>query len=307
MTDNYPLLANRLTSQTEFTQEEWDELGIKDMKLLDYICADKFYFQPSPPSGRIIAVRWDQQQDNSKKFDEPPNQVNLSAEHVRGLHIEVQARDQASNERMRLGGIVFSWEEGQHLKRVPYFIVPDGWAKESSFVDMVIQGMKLKTPNMVCAIHVGRPEPRACTICTRGTHAQMAHTHRFSTSTRSRSQSVVGTRNGTTLPRTGSLRCIHEQCVSNVSSLQAHLLDILHIHPSHTSPNHTPRAVTGGQGSITTRGSRRAEHECRGGGQVHGLGCGGSRAGYSRRCRPGVHASEGVDAGDASAWRGGHV
>lgn len=178
MTENYPHLANRLTSQTEFTQEEWDDLGIKDMKLLDYICADKFYFQPSPPSGSMIAVRWDQQQDNSKKFDEPPNQVNLSAEHVRGLHVEVQARDQVSNERMRLGGIVFSWEEGQHLKRVPYFIVPDGWAKESSFVDMVIQGMKLKTPNMVlCAIHVRRTEPHACAGCTRGTHAQMAHTH----------------------------------------------------------------------------------------------------------------------------------
>ena len=168
---------------------------------------------------------------------------------------------------MRLGGIVFSWEEGQHLKRVPYFIVPDGWAKEPSFVDMVIQGMKLKTPNMVlCAIHVRRTEPHACAGCTRGTHAQMAHIHRFSISTQSRSQSVVGTRNGTTPPRTGSLRCIHEQCISNVSSLQAHLLDILHIYPSHTSPNPTPRAVTGGLCSITTRGSRRAEHECRGGG-----------------------------------------
>ena len=162
MTENNPLLANRLTSQTEFTQEEWEDLGIKDMKLMDYICADKFYFQPSPPSGSIIAVRWDQQQDNSKKFDEPPNQVNLSAEHVRGLHVEVQARDQVSNERMRLGGIVFSWEEGQHLKRVPYFIVPDGWAKESSFVDMVIQGMKLKTPNMVCALSCAQNRAPRC-------------------------------------------------------------------------------------------------------------------------------------------------
>ena len=35
------------------------------------------------------------------------------------------------------------------MKRVPYWIVPDAWAKDPAFVDRVIEGMKLATPNMV--------------------------------------------------------------------------------------------------------------------------------------------------------------
>ena len=63
----------------------------------------------------------------------------------------MQEATQSNSEKMRQGGIVFSWDEGKHLKRVPYFIVPDSWAKDAAFVDMVVQGMKLKIPNMVLA------------------------------------------------------------------------------------------------------------------------------------------------------------
>ena len=50
---------------------------------------------------------------------------------------------------MLQGTICFSWEDGRFLKKVPYFIVPDGWENDPALLDRVVQGMNLTMPNMV--------------------------------------------------------------------------------------------------------------------------------------------------------------
>lgn len=66
-----------------------------------------------------------------------------------GIWEEVHETRGSLAEPMRTGGICFSWECGRHLQKVPYFVVPDAWAKDPALVERVAEGMKLKVPNMV--------------------------------------------------------------------------------------------------------------------------------------------------------------
>jgi hypothetical protein len=61
-----------------------------------------------------------------------------------GIWEEVHEARGSLSEHMRTGGICFSWECGRNLKKVPYFIVPDAWAKDPALVERVAEGLKLK-------------------------------------------------------------------------------------------------------------------------------------------------------------------
>ena len=66
-----------------------------------------------------------------------------------GIWEEVKEVTSSMQEPMRKGGVCFAWNQRQHTKRVPYFIVPDAWARDPAFVDRVADGLGLEVPNML--------------------------------------------------------------------------------------------------------------------------------------------------------------
>lgn len=52
-----------------------------------------------------------------------------------GVWEEVREMSSSLQEPMRKGAVGFAWKQGQHVKRVPYFIVPDSWARDPAFVE----------------------------------------------------------------------------------------------------------------------------------------------------------------------------
>ena len=59
----------------------------------------------------------------------------LSPESSDGPKTVDEKKSCSMQEKMRHGGLRFSWSQGQHTKKVPYWIVPDSWAKDPAFLD----------------------------------------------------------------------------------------------------------------------------------------------------------------------------
>ena len=66
-----------------------------------------------------------------------------------GLWEEVKEVSSNTQEPMRKGTINFAWNQRLHYQRVPYFIVPDAWAKDQAFLERVVDGVGLTMPNMI--------------------------------------------------------------------------------------------------------------------------------------------------------------
>ena len=100
----------------------------------------------------------DQHADPQQRDPDPLSHHAAEKKHVQwgdaktpedGLWEEVKEVSSNTQEPMRKGTISFAWNQRQHYQMVPYFIVPDAWAKDPAFLERVIDGVGLTMPNMI--------------------------------------------------------------------------------------------------------------------------------------------------------------